>query len=108
MRVRTGSNVKSSVCILVDLIDITKGADEDAGDTSVSVSGCCMQRRVSVIVFEVRLAARHEQDSGRAVVTLLTREVQSREAALVLEVRIRLVLHQHFHRLSVPFPCRLV
>lgn len=100
--------MESGVCILVDLIDITKGADEDAGDTRVSVSSCCMQRSVSVIVLQVRLAARHQQDSSRAIVSLLTGEMQSRKAALILEVGIRLMLHQDVSRLSESFPCRLV
>lgn len=41
-RGRTCCDVESSVSILVDLTDITKGADEDAGDTSVSVASSCV------------------------------------------------------------------
>ena len=100
--------MESGVSILVDLTDITKGADEDAGDAGVSVSSGSVQRRVAVVVLQVGLAARHEEDAGRAIVALLAGEVQGREAALVLDVRIGLVLHQHLSRLPESLPRRFV
>jgi hypothetical protein len=100
--------VESGVSILIDLIDITKGADEDAGDSGMTVSAGCMERCITVIILQIRFASGHEEDAGCAIMTILAGEVQSRKAALVFDVGICFVLHQHLSRFTESLPCRFM
>lgn len=100
--------MECSVSILVDLIDITKGRDEDTCDTRMTITCCSVKWRISIIVLKVRFTSVHEQDSRRSIMTLLAAQVKGREAVLLLEVRICFVFHQYFYRLTESLPCGLM